>query len=146
MNGRASKKKEFGSYSLLFEEALSLPLLSTKPNCTEEETGGPQQLPWLATRNTYTYCNATTAATTTSACQQQTRQDTFRPSGEKAAAAAVVILPEITVAKSLNVAVTTTTTTTTTRGSSCCKASTTQNDLPSRRQIALATLLAGVSF
>ncbi len=100
-----------------------------------------------ATRNTYTYCNATTAATTTSACQQQTRQETFRPSGEKAAAAAVVILQEITVAKSLNVAVTTTTTTTiTTRGSSCCKASTTQNDLPSRRQIALATLLAGVSF
>lgn len=97
-----------------------------------------------ATRNTYTYCNATTAATTTSACQQQTRQETFRPSGEKAAAAAVVILQEITVAKSLNVAVTTTTTTT--RASSCCKASTTQNDLPSRRQIALATLLAGVSF
>jgi hypothetical protein len=56
----------------------------------------------------------------------------------------VVILQEITVAKSLNVAVTTTTTTT--RASSCCKASTTQNDLPSRRQIALATLLAGVSF
>jgi hypothetical protein len=52
-----------------------------------------------------------------------------------------VILQEITTAKSLNVAVTTTT-----RGSSCCKASTTQNDLLSRRQIALATLLAGVSF
>ncbi|KAH9533246.1 hypothetical protein CY35_18G041700 [Sphagnum magellanicum] len=104
-------------------------------------------LPSLATRNTYTYCNATTAATTTSACQQQTRQETFRPSGEKAAAAAVVILQAITTAKSLNVAVTTTTTTTTTtRGSSCCKASTTQNDLLSRRQIALATLLAGVSF
>lgn len=53
----------------------------------------------------------------------------------------MVILQEITTAKSLNVAVTTTT-----RGSSCCKASTTQNDLLSRRQIALATLLAGVSF
>jgi hypothetical protein len=57
----------------------------------------------------------------------------------------VVILQEIPAAKSLNVAVTTTKTTTRS-GSSCCKASTTQNDLPSRRQIALATLLAGVSF
>ncbi|CAM6016035.1 unnamed protein product [Sphagnum balticum] len=50
--------------------------------------------------------------------------------------------PSILTAKSLNVAVTTTTTT---RGSSCCKASTTQNDLPSRRQIALATLLAATN-